>query len=113
MTHDVNSRRRHFWTMAAAAICTAALTTMAAGQTTPTFEAASIKPNRSGDLRSQLGGPPGRFVGTNVTLRALILWSYQLQGFQLVGGPEWLDSDRFDVLATTASAVPDNPFAPG
>src|SRR5437870_2308512 len=55
-----------------------------------TFEVASVKPNKSGDGRVMMGMQPGgRFNGTNVTLRLLIRLAYQLQDFQIAGGPSW------------------------
>jgi uncharacterized protein (TIGR03435 family) len=80
----------------------------------PAFEVASIKPNTSGDGRVMMQNQPGRFIATNVTLRLLIRTAYQLQDFQITGGPGWLTSDHFDVNAK----VPDEframaPPAPG
>jgi bla regulator protein blaR1 len=64
------------------------------------FDVASVKPNVSGDLRVTLQAMPGgRFIATNAPLRTLIREAYALQGSQLSGGPGWLDSDRFDVVA--------------
>src|SRR5262245_64276787 len=52
------------------------------------FEVASVKPNKSGDGRIMIGGPPGgRFTMTNVPLRQIIQLAYQIQPFQLIGGP--------------------------
>src|SRR6185295_19481771 len=65
----------------------------------PAFEVASIKPNNSGDGRVMLGNQPGRFTATNVTLRMLIRNAYQLQDFQVTGGPSWLTEDHFDIVA--------------
>src|SRR5262249_47456183 len=62
----------------------------------PTFEVASIKLNNSGDGRVAIQNQPGRFVATNVTLRMLIRNAYQLQDFQISGGPNWIGSDHFD-----------------
>jgi uncharacterized protein (TIGR03435 family) len=67
------------------------------------FEAVSIRPNESGD-----GGmmfqilPGGRFRALNTTVRELLRAAYQfeLERFQIVGGPSWVDSDRFDIQAT-------------
>jgi uncharacterized protein (TIGR03435 family) len=70
----------------------------AAGRT-GSFEVASIKPNQSGDLRASIQALPGGYRAVNAPLRLLIRDAYALQGFQLVGGPSWLDSERFDVLA--------------
>jgi bla regulator protein blaR1 len=64
------------------------------------FEVASVKPNKSGDGRVMLGlQPGGRFNATNVPLRLLIRQAFNVQEFQIVGGPDWLGSDRFDVAA--------------
>jgi uncharacterized protein (TIGR03435 family) len=66
----------------------------------PTFEVASVRPNKTGDGRVMLGlQPGGRFTATNVPLRLLIRQAYEIQEFQIVGGPNWLGSDRFDVVA--------------
>src|SRR4051812_16869236 len=66
------------------------------------FEVASIKPNNSGDGRVMMQNQPGRYVATNVSLRLLIRNAYQLQDFQITGGPAWLASDRFDINAKVA-----------
>ena len=71
----------------------------------PAFEVASIKPNNSGDGRVLLGNQPGRFTATNVTLRLLIRNAYQLQDFQITGGPSWLNSDHYDIVAKIDPAV--------
>jgi uncharacterized protein (TIGR03435 family) len=74
----------------------------------PSFEVASIKQNKSGDGRVLLGFPPGgRFTATNVPLRALIAAAYgtpqPLPNFRIIGGPSWIDSDRFDINAKSST----------
>jgi len=77
----------------------------------PAFEIASIKPspsprpNRFGfpvlpSIRFEAGG---RVNATQATIRDLILRAYDLLPFQLVGGPEWMNSARFDVAAKAES----------
>jgi uncharacterized protein (TIGR03435 family) len=64
------------------------------------FEAASVKPNKSGDPGQTIRrAPGGRLTATNMPVRALITFAYQLQQAQLVGGPSWIASDRFDIVA--------------
>ena len=42
---------------------------------------------------------PTSFNVTNLPLRLLITQAYRVSGYQLVGGPSWLDSERFDIVA--------------
>src|SRR5437867_589135 len=75
--------------------------------TGPAFEVASIKPNNSGDGRVMLQQQPGgRFTATNVPLRLLIRNAYQLQDFQIVGGPSWISSERYDIVAKAEDGTP-------
>ncbi len=65
-----------------------------------TFEVATVKPNKSGDGRQFIQRQPGgRVTVTNMPLRQLITFAYVLAPFQLVGGPPWIASDRFDMVA--------------
>jgi bla regulator protein blaR1 len=43
--------------------------------------------------------PGGRFNTFNTPVRLLITFAYQIQGYQLVGGPDWLNNERFDIVA--------------
>ena len=74
------------------------------------FEVASVKPNKSGDTSSSTSGRAGSFNATNVTARRLIIYAYRLREFQIAGGPGWIGSDRFDIIARTPeNAKADNP----
>jgi uncharacterized protein (TIGR03435 family) len=74
----------------------------------PTFEVASVKPNKSGDQRAMLSLPPtGRLTATNVPLRLLLRQAFDVQDFQLVGGPSWVNTDRFDIVAKAPDGVTD------
>ena len=81
---------------------------------TPKFEVASVKPNTSGDGRVSIGiQPGGRFTAVNVPLRFLIRDAYQIQDFQLVGGPSWIDSEHFDVVAKAETDIAPRPPGSG
>ena len=68
----------------------------------PTFEVALVKPTSSGPGPVRIETlPGGRFVATNVTLRALIQNAYRLQPFQVIGGPAWSRP-----IASTSSRKP-------
>jgi uncharacterized protein (TIGR03435 family) len=80
----------------------------AAGANPPAFEVASVKPNKSGTGRfSILRAPGGGFTATNATLKMLIRAAYGIQDHQLVGGPSWLDSERYDIVAKAPPGTPD------
>ena len=64
------------------------------------FEVASIKPSTSiGNGMSMNLRPGATFAATNVTLHMLITFAYDIRDHQLSGGPGWMDSDRYDILA--------------
>jgi uncharacterized protein (TIGR03435 family) len=46
-------------------------------------------------------------TGRNVSLQGLIREAYQLRNYQLSGGPDWIDSDAYDVMAKTDQPVTD------
>jgi uncharacterized protein (TIGR03435 family) len=74
------------------------------------FDVASVKVNRSGavlgSITFQRGGG---FTATNVALRELIRAAYGLQNAQLAGGPEWIESTRFDVIAKAPGTARSSP----
>ena len=77
------------------------------------FEAASIKPSNPSNppgqgIRRQ---PGGRFNTVNSPARMLITFAYQIQGYQLVGGPDWIGSERYDIVAKMDGDPP--PVIPG
>jgi len=80
------------------------------------FEVASIKPNNSADARVMMQMQPGQLRATNATLRQLVRQAYGLQDFQISGGPSWLASDHFDLIAKMPEGfqpTPGPPPAPG
>lgn len=64
------------------------------------FEVASIKPNTANDRIVTINvGPGGRFSARGYTLKLLIQRAYGVMGWNISGGPGWLDADRYDVSA--------------
>lgn len=89
-----------------AAVCGVRAQQAGAG-TRPAFEVASVKPNKSGESVGSIGSRPGgQFVVRNNALRNMIRNAYELQNFQIVGGPDWIDQEKFDI---TAKAPTENP----
>jgi uncharacterized protein (TIGR03435 family) len=68
----------------------------------PSFAVASIKPSDP-DARGIMirPGAGGRFSGSNLTLRFLIKFAYDLHDDQISGGPSWLDSKHYDIDANS------------
>jgi uncharacterized protein (TIGR03435 family) len=63
----------------------------------PKFEVVTIKPSNP-DARGQGFDIQGRYVKTmKTTVNNMITFAYGLHAKQIVGGPDWLDSERFDV----------------
>jgi uncharacterized protein (TIGR03435 family) len=66
----------------------------------PRFEVTSVKRTEgTGKMLTVRFLPGGQFEAINVTLGSLIRLAYRLQDFQAVGGPAWVNSDRFDIQA--------------
>ncbi len=74
----------------------------------PSFEVVSIKPSAP-NLGIRGGGPRGdRYTMTGANLRMLLQQGYQRMSnnapiggaLQIIGGPAWIDSDRYDIQAT-------------
>ncbi len=68
-----------------------------------TFEVASVKsadpnghPGVGIDMRTL---PGGRLSATDCTLKQLIQGAWSLEAWKVVGGPAWIDTDRFDIEA--------------
>jgi uncharacterized protein (TIGR03435 family) len=84
-------------------------------QDSPTFEVASVKPanNPSDGTMWAKGGPgtedPTRIDYHNVSLGNLICRAYCV-GYQLTG-PDWLNTERFDIAATVAPGATRDQFS--
>jgi uncharacterized protein (TIGR03435 family) len=104
-----------------------AIATAAFPQSPPSFDAASIRLNKtsSGLMGGSCHGtdtvysgalgfsppPLGRCVMTNASLKMLLQTAYDLRGPEagqrVSAGPNWLDTNRYDVNAKAAEPVPE------
>jgi uncharacterized protein (TIGR03435 family) len=78
------------------------------GQTTaaaPAFEVASIKVSKAPPGSDSSHSTLGSLSMRNMTLRASIGMAYNIREPQVLGGPKWLDSDRYDIDAKSAGAA--------
>jgi len=84
----------------------AVLALVAHAQTSPRFEVASIHPNITATEGSVIDLPEsGRLRVTNATLKTLIRAAWLVQNEQIVGGPKWLDTGRYDIEARTSGRI--------
>jgi len=71
-----------------------------------TFEVASIRradPEMRGGRMQSL--PGGGIRMENARLRALIEWAYNIKPFQLSGGPDWINSFGWNILAKATQSA--------
>jgi uncharacterized protein (TIGR03435 family) len=76
------------------------------------FEVATVKTHPSGD--NGMSFPDfknGTFTARNVTMRRLLRSAFDLSDLQIIG-PEWLDSDAYDLVAKSAPGTPDSGLMP-
>jgi len=77
-------------------------------QTLPSFDVASIKPSNAPPGSSGGHSGEGRLTWKNVTLRRMIRGAYDVSEPQVIGGPKWVDDERFDVSAKSDHAAGDS-----
>ncbi|HEY2385031.1 MAG TPA: TIGR03435 family protein [Terriglobia bacterium] len=102
---------RHALTTSTLILCLLSLTVIAVAQNQPLkFEVALVKvanPRSGIDMRTF---PGGRLLATNCTLKQLIMGAYGLkEQYQVVGGPTWVDVDRFEVEGKAAEDLTNDP----
>jgi uncharacterized protein (TIGR03435 family) len=73
----------------------------------PTFEVATIKRTVSvSDGSFVRVQPGGRLSVGNNSLWNIIRNAYRVQGFQIVGGPDWINSERWEIVAKAEGDPP-------
>ena len=88
-----------------------AFSLLASAQTGTRFEVASIKPASADEIAAGVSGITtghGRATGTNVTLKRCIVGSYHIGPGQILGGPNWIDTDTFHIEAKAAEPIDDD-----
>lgn len=71
------------------------------GAPPPSFEVASIKPSnlRRGGVIGLFVFPGGRITATLYTFKMLMMSAFEVQPFQILGGPSWINDTRYDIIA--------------
>src|SRR5579883_68945 len=88
------------------------LTSLAFSQTNeplPSFEAADVhgSPRSANPNVQSMGGfvRGGRYQFKNATMVDLIASAYSVEAEKVLGGPSWLETDRFDILAKAPASA--------
>ena len=90
----------------------------AAQQPAVPYEVASIKTNKDAGAVRRFQAAPGRYTFIAYTVRSLVDLAHQRYAFdrrETLGGPDWIDNDRFDVTvqAPAGAALSDPDGFPG
>jgi uncharacterized protein (TIGR03435 family) len=96
--------------------CTVSLAAFAQNEAArPIFDVAAIKPSSPEARGSSLNfQPPNGVRVTNMSVKALITFAYDVRDFQVSGGPGWVESQHFDIMAKgepspTTADLPSDP----
>ena len=65
----------------------------------PSFEVASVRPNHTGKDSMSVEAGPFEFNDNDTAIKTLIEAAFDSYDFQVVGGPGWINSDRYDIKA--------------
>ena len=70
------------------------------------FEVASVKRSAPDARGMMVSGPaPSGFRTLNAPLSNIIHYAFGIADYQLIGGPAWVRSDKFDIVASTPKAL--------
>ena len=109
----MTASRRDVTRMVISAVCGAVFIRFRAGycQSSPSqqFEVSTVKPsNAFSDSSSGINTGHGLLDAQNVTLQRCIIGAYAVGPHQVFGGPDWVYSDRFDIVAKADQPINDD-----
>jgi uncharacterized protein (TIGR03435 family) len=103
---DIEQRLRHFRKVVVPGIVLIAYAAQGQGQPPDDrraeFDVTSVKINKSGPPTTYVNPytfSAGRFRALNVTLGQVLLVAFNVPRERIQGGPDWIDSERFDIDA--------------
>ncbi|HEY6490852.1 MAG TPA: TIGR03435 family protein [Terracidiphilus sp.] len=73
----------------------------------PSFEVATIKPSKPDQPGKAFLVRGGQFTTINTTVADMLKFAYGVQDKQVIGGPDWVSTTKFDI-----EAKPDTPGSP-
>ena len=75
------------------------------------FDVADIRPTKpESQVRMLQNMPGGRLDVKGMTLKVLIQFAWNTTPDLIAGGPKWLDSDRYDIVAKAPEGDPPEPY---
>lgn len=81
----------------------------------PEFGGATVRysqPNPKPQKPGIFAVPGGEVRAQSLTLGALMWYAFDVQPFQIVGGPQWIHKDLFDVIASPPATAQPTRFSP-
>jgi len=81
------------------------LSVFAALTSAQTFDAVSIKPSAPDARGGGFNLSPGHLNAKNQSLRDLVEFGWDLKDYQVSGGPSWVESEHYEVIATFPAAT--------
>jgi uncharacterized protein (TIGR03435 family) len=70
------------------------------------YEVATIRPTKPSDMGGVRTLPSGEFISNGMSVKTTVGTAYGKFSFQILGGPAWFESDKYDI-----EAKPDNVLA--
>jgi uncharacterized protein (TIGR03435 family) len=113
----ISITRRDFTRFCAAACGAAFLRLPACAQSTPPsppaappeFDVSTVKPTAPSEAGTDgISTRPGLVDGRNVTLQRCIIGAYSVGPHQVVGGPDWVYTDRWDIMGKSDQPIGDD-----
>jgi uncharacterized protein (TIGR03435 family) len=68
----------------------------------PVFEVSTVKPSA---VLGPINSSPGRFIAAGSSLKGLVTYAYRMKDYQVLGGPSWMSTDRWEIQATVPDGV--------
>jgi uncharacterized protein (TIGR03435 family) len=76
----------------------------------PSFEVASVRVNKGTEMGQFIRRQPGgSFSVSNMPLRTIVQFAYQMRPFQIEGAPDWAANTRYDIAAKAGRDLPMTP----
>src|SRR5262245_47531495 len=99
MTEEISMRRKLVLVIALIVLGAPLMFSQSTDPGRPSFEVATIKPNNPDGRQMMITRPGGRLSIAGATVRMLVAAAYRVRDFQVIGGPNWINTDRFDIEA--------------